>query len=101
VGKDEFLDSILLEVSEGLEVGVDGSTSISDSCEAVGGSNCATAAVVNKSNAFTFYFANHSILGNSNMGSVYNETVAIIGYTGSYGSETSVSCKREVQRGLG
>lgn len=101
VEKDEFLDSVLLEVSERLDVGADGGTCISDSCEVVGGNNCATASVVNESNAFTFYFANHSILGNSNMGSAYDETVAIIRFKGSHGSETSVSCKRRCREGLG
>ena len=67
VGKDQFLNSALLEVGETLNLGGNCSTTIGNTLEVVGRSDGGSTAVINKLNATALNLANGSVLSNTYM----------------------------------
>mmetsp|Transcript_16211 Transcript_16211/g.24239 ORF Transcript_16211/g.24239 Transcript_16211/m.24239 type:complete len:233 (-) Transcript_16211:22-720(-) len=98
MGQDKLLDCSLLKVSEFLKSGGDLSSSISNSLDVIGGSNSTSAAGVYEGNTRTLDLSNCTVSSNTNMGSIRNKTVSIVGNVGCHGTETSITSKGKTSK---
>ena len=73
--ENEFLDNILLKVSEGLDLCRNGSTAFSDGFDVIGGRNGTSATGIDEFNATAFDLANNSILSDTDVRAIDNEAV--------------------------
>mmetsp|Transcript_21465 Transcript_21465/g.32755 ORF Transcript_21465/g.32755 Transcript_21465/m.32755 type:complete len:209 (+) Transcript_21465:155-781(+) len=98
VRKDKLLHNTLLKVSELLDVDADGETSLSNTLHIVRGCDGASTAAINKVNSSTLDLTNGTIGSDTNVGSINDQAVSIIGNVGGHGTETGVSSKGETSK---